>query len=183
MEFRDDQVVRYSRQILLREVGGPGQRALLGAAVIVHGEGPALAVARAYLAASGIAVAGVEGPVPLGGLNPDARELAGRTLTVQLGTAPAPCVPGPAVWMGAEGTSTRLLALPGGGCRGCAAQALHGLSSIPPGPRAMLAGAHAALAIQRWVLGWQGEGLAAWELTEPGETRPLALSGCPDHPR
>jgi hypothetical protein len=183
MALRDDQVVRYSRQILLRQVGGAGQQALLGAVVVPHGEGPALELALAYLSACGIAVAGV-GPVgPFGVLNPDGRDLAGRTVTVQIGSAPAACAPGPAVWMGAAGARTRLLVLPAGGCGACAAQSWVGLGPVPPGPRALLAGAHAALAVQRCVLGWQGEVPVLLEVAESGETRHVPRAGCPEHPR
>jgi hypothetical protein len=47
------QVQRYGRQVLLREVGGRGQRRLLEAPFVVEGTGPAFDVAVAYLAASG----------------------------------------------------------------------------------------------------------------------------------
>lgn len=52
--LREDQIRRYSRQILLREVGGRGQRRLLDAAVAVIGLGPVGAACAAYLAAAGV---------------------------------------------------------------------------------------------------------------------------------
>jgi molybdopterin-synthase adenylyltransferase len=56
MALREDQIQRYSRQILLREVGGRGQVALLAAAFEVAGQSLALDVAVACLAASGTPV-------------------------------------------------------------------------------------------------------------------------------
>lgn len=53
MALREDQILRYSRQILLREVGGRGQQKLLDAPVTLDGASEALDVAAAYLAASG----------------------------------------------------------------------------------------------------------------------------------
>ena len=124
MELRDDQVVRYSRQLLLREVGGAGQRALLSAAVSTRGRGPALEVAVAYLAASGVAVHAAPGAGGFGALNPDAQQPEGRHVTVLLGTPPAPQASwqGPAVWMGAVGDTLRLLLLSAEGCGACAAR-------------------------------------------------------------
>lgn len=53
MALREDQILRYSRQILLREVGGRGQQKLLDAPVTLDGSSDVLDVAAAYLAASG----------------------------------------------------------------------------------------------------------------------------------
>lgn len=79
MPLREDQVQRYSRQILLREVGGKGQERLLGAALRVEGAGPAIDVALTYLAISGSSVVIQPGPrsgflfgTPLEAVSPDA---------------------------------------------------------------------------------------------------------------
>ncbi|MCU0698079.1 MAG: hypothetical protein MUC96_16355 [Myxococcaceae bacterium] len=53
MPLSEAQVQRYSRQILLKEVGGRGQLRLLAAPFEVAGASSALDVAVAYLAASG----------------------------------------------------------------------------------------------------------------------------------
>jgi hypothetical protein len=53
----DEQVERYSRQILLAEVGGRGQERLLAARVVVHGDGPTAGFAASLLAAAGVGVA------------------------------------------------------------------------------------------------------------------------------
>jgi len=59
MDLTDPQIERYSRQILLREVGGEGQEKILAARVLVAGEGPVLPVAALYLAAAGVGTIGL----------------------------------------------------------------------------------------------------------------------------
>lgn len=56
MGLREDQILRYSRQILLPDVGGAGQERLLAAGFRLVGEGAGQEVAAAYLAAAGCAV-------------------------------------------------------------------------------------------------------------------------------
>ena len=60
MALREEQVYRYSRQILLPEVGGAGQERLLAARFRLVGAGGAQEVAAAYLAAAGCAVGAAE---------------------------------------------------------------------------------------------------------------------------
>ncbi len=52
--MRDDQLDRYARHIVLKEVGGAGQRALLGATVAVVGAGGLGSPCLLYLAAAGV---------------------------------------------------------------------------------------------------------------------------------
>src|SRR5436305_12275124 len=54
-----DELERYARHIVLREVGGPGQAALKDASVLVIGAGGLGAPALMYLAAAGIGSLGV----------------------------------------------------------------------------------------------------------------------------
>jgi molybdopterin/thiamine biosynthesis adenylyltransferase len=49
-----DQVNRYARHLVLKEIGGPGQRALLGANIAIVGAGGLGGPAGFYLAAAGI---------------------------------------------------------------------------------------------------------------------------------
>ena len=79
--FRDDQLVRYARQMVLPGVGGTGQERLLGARVLVRaGGGAAARAAATYLAAAGVGRLVLEGAPGAGafgwgdelrGLNPD----------------------------------------------------------------------------------------------------------------
>ena len=59
MGLRPDQLERYARHILLKEIGGAGQQKLLGAKVLVVGAGGLGAPLLAYLAAAGVGTIGV----------------------------------------------------------------------------------------------------------------------------
>ena len=54
MSLSDPQLDRYARHIVLREIGGEGQRRLLGAEVVVIGAGGIGSPAIQYLAAAGV---------------------------------------------------------------------------------------------------------------------------------
>lgn len=57
--FKDDQIIRYSRHIILPEVGGKGQRKLLNSSVLCVGAGGLGAPAIQYLAAAGVGTIGI----------------------------------------------------------------------------------------------------------------------------
>jgi adenylyltransferase/sulfurtransferase len=59
MALRDDQLERYARHLILREVGGPGQAKLLAAKVLVIGAGGLGSPVLLYLAAAGVGTIGV----------------------------------------------------------------------------------------------------------------------------
>ncbi|HZP43226.1 MAG TPA: hypothetical protein VFD84_17190 [Candidatus Binatia bacterium] len=90
MSLRDRQVDLYSRQIILRELGGTGQRKLLSARCALAGGGPALATVATYLAGAGVGRIDLrrDARAPRAATEPDAMawaELATRSPDVALG--------------------------------------------------------------------------------------------------
>jgi adenylyltransferase/sulfurtransferase len=59
MRLTESQIERYSRQILLKDVGGSGQEKILSSKVLIIGTGGLGAPAALYLAASGVGTIGI----------------------------------------------------------------------------------------------------------------------------
>lgn len=59
MDFTDNQLERYSRQIILKDVGGIGQEKLMNAKVFIIGAGGLGSPAALYLAAAGVGTIGI----------------------------------------------------------------------------------------------------------------------------
>lgn len=86
MALTDDQIEQYSRQIILPELGGIGQRKLLEASCLLLGSGPALETAATYLAGAGVGTLHVsDGSSPTMAYAP----LAGRNRDVHIACAPS----------------------------------------------------------------------------------------------
>ena len=59
MDLREDQIERYSRHIILKEVGGEGQSKIMDSKVLIIGAGGLGAPAALYLAAAGVGTLGI----------------------------------------------------------------------------------------------------------------------------
>ncbi|OJT22413.1 molybdopterin biosynthesis protein [Archangium sp. Cb G35] len=186
MALREEQILRYSRQILLREVGGRGQEKLLAGGVRLKATGTAGLTAAAYVAAGGTAVeAGLEPLVPgAEGFLVKADEVGRPGLEVLARVLPdvnADALPvrstgrlaelpaawdGEGPWVALGGDGTRGVAVFRGttGCPGCFEATTATLGPPPSGALGVGLGALGALILQRLLLGMEPVlGARGWE--------------------
>jgi hypothetical protein len=205
MSLTEAQVVRYSRQILLAQVGGKGQERLLASGVELVGHGAAQSTAAAYLAASGIGVRrreatecgndrvrlsetgflfsardaerpfGVALDSAVADLNADARTGGAVGL---LGEVPGD-FSGPAPWvaLGWRENHGEVVYRSKAGCAACFAANLEGLSKVPVGALSVLVGTLGALVFQRLCLDASDELGALW-IEASGEVQNAPLTYC-----
>lgn len=151
----EDQIQRYSRQILLREVGGKGQRKLLENPVAVHGRGPALRVAVAYLAGGGSPLMGdlrevaFSAGAPVEAMNADVLASQGPAVVALVALPARGEAALPEVVVGHAAVAFRLATA----CPGCFDVTVAGLGADDSTGESVALGALAALVVQRIVLG------------------------------
>lgn len=170
MALTEEQIQRYGRQILLRELGGKGQARLLASPVRVLEQSPAIDVAIAYLAAGGTPLwlpgaplTGFLSGAPPSALSPDAIAAGPPVLTLGSTAAATVRVSGGGIaWQTADT------------CPACWQRV-----DLPPAGPPVVVGSAAALITQRWILGRLGEGGALVWNGASLEPRPLAR--CPAH--
>lgn len=83
MTLTDEQIEQYSRQIILPELGGVGQKRMLSAHALLTGHGIAFECAATYLVGAGLGSIDLDGTGDRVGF----AQLAERNLDVSLGTA------------------------------------------------------------------------------------------------
>ena len=199
MALREDQILRYSRQILLKHVGGRGQEALLEGGVRLEGAGPSGLTAAAYLAAGGAPVTASEArlePAAVGFLvsaedvRRPASEVLGRVLPEVNPDAASPRAGGrlaelPAAWngeapwvaLGGDGTRGAVVFRGSQGCVWCFGETVRTLGAPPTGVLGVALGALGALVFQRLQLGMGPELGGRW-LVAPGQLAELELRRC-----
>lgn len=205
MALTEEQVVRYSRQILLKEVGGVGQQKLVDAAVRLRGAGSALQVAAAYLAAGGVGVQPQDRPMEEGeegfligadtvGKNAGAAmrmalhdlsrdALSPRNLAGVMGELPCGFPdPGPWLAIGWQGSTGVVLWRAKSACAACFEQNAAELTNGPSDARSVALGALAALCFERLILGLgELEPLGGRKLFKDGGVESFQLALCEAH--
>jgi len=202
MSLTEDQIIRYSRQILLAQVGGRCQEKLLVSGAQLVGRGAAQATAAAYLAAGGIPVRAAAQPnanvrsdetgllfaraevgQPFASaltraaadLNPDA--LSDATCGL-LGEVPADFSgAGPWIALGWRQGRGEVVYRSERGCAECFRGQLGGLTNVPAGPQSVLVGTVGALVFQRLCLG-ASDDLGVVTTDREGELQAAPVNPC-----
>ncbi|MDY7227949.1 ThiF family adenylyltransferase [Hyalangium rubrum] len=199
MALREDQILRYSRQILLKEVGGRGQEALLEGGARLEGAGPAVLTAAAYLAAGGTPVEATDaqlGPAAPGFLvsaeevGQSAAQVLARVLPEVNPDAVSPRAGGrlaqlPAAWkgeapwvaLGGDHVRGAVVFRGSQGCVWCFGETVRTLGAPPTGILGVALGTLGALVFQRLQLGMGPELGARW-LEGPGRVTDMELQRC-----
>jgi proteasome lid subunit RPN8/RPN11 len=197
--LREDQILRYSRQILLKAVGGRGQEALLEGGARLEGTGPAGLTAAAYLAGGGTPVvasgarltaAAVGFLVSEEDVGLPAAEVLARVLPDVNPDAASPRAGGriaelPAAWngeapwvaLGGDGARGAVVFRGSQGCVWCFGETVRALGPPPSGVLGVALGALGALVFQRLQLGMGPELGGRW-FTAPGQVSELEVRQC-----
>jgi len=176
----EPQIQRYARQILLRDVGERGQKALGAVRVEVELAGDVAGAAAAYLRAGGSEVRlASEAPSAWARTPPLLESTPARRL--QLVSAPG--APEPAgVVLGSRGGAHVLWSIGEDGCRGCLRGVTRGLGPAGEATAASVqVGSLVALLVQRRVLGL-APGLEGVEASGAGALDSLAAPACAHRP-
>lgn len=202
MALNEQQIVRYSRQILLKAVGGEGQEKLCADGAAITGKGSAQATAMAYLIAGGSSVSLSGRPIVAGeegfliesadvgtalrasawtAITDANRDLGKGEHQGTLGELPA-SFSGPPPWiaLGWEGRRGAVVYRAENGCGACFIETASLLSNGPSDASSVLLGALGALVFQRLALG-KSEDLGGLRMEEDGSISPLELKKCQRH--
>src|SRR5260370_39719649 len=196
----EEQIHRYSRQILLGRVGGVGQQRLLELGAQAVGQGPALPMAIAYLGAGGTSVRAQKGLVAPGeqgflfvpgdvGHRRNVRlDRALREMNPDATGAGSPgCLlhfpgefsgPGPWVGMGRKSGRPGLVYRSERGCLACFAALSEHFGAGEASPISNLVGCMAALVFQRLCLGLSADLGGLW-VDSAGRVTPMDIRSCP----
>ena len=167
----DAQIDRYSRQIVLSEIGGRGQERLLAATVAIHGGGDGAAICAVQLAGAGIGTLVIFDSATRAAIvdearNPDCRVVAGTDSPIDLvlgsgrATARLEEAP-PALWGFAEPTRVSRVLFPAGrACASCLKEFSRMRELVEGSPQALAA----LLAVDalRVLLGLDHAAAASW---------------------
>lgn len=182
MTLVPDDIVRYSRQILLKEVGGQGQEALLRAHIDVEGSSQTFLAAAAYLTAGGSQVANLtaDRSFGFGGFEEIPPSSAPPCF---MGTLSGPFLENTSKFQVVVGTSEGIFVVvyaTAMACRECLEATVAPLAEVKEGVEQVFQGALAALVCQRIILGLSEE-LGALSFSWEDGLKPRSWVRCQKH--